>query len=400
MTFNQFAIVESTLREGEQFVGANFSSSDKLEIARALDEFGVEYLELTSAAASPKSKQDCQKVADLGLKAKVLTHIRCHQEDAKIALDTGVDGINLVIGTSYFLREYSHGKDIETIIELASEVLTFIREQAPDVELRFSTEDSFRSSYDDLERVYLALDRLGVVDRFGIADTVGVSTPDRVYELVKMLRQSTDAYIEFHGHNDTGCAIANCYAALQAGATHIDTTVLGIGERNGIAPLAGFIARMYAEDKELIKQKYNLHALAPVHQIVSKIVGLPIPVNHYIVGDSAFNHKAGIHTKAMLNNSNAYEIIDPTDFGLTRNIQITHKLTGWHAIANRVSQLGLDLSISKIKALTQQIKELADHRDLTLNEIDDLLWAAAQPVDKVKALDSIDSLDSLPSNHN
>ncbi|AFY70487.1 homocitrate synthase [Thalassoporum mexicanum PCC 7367] len=383
MTLNQFAIVESTLREGEQFVGANFSSDDKLEIARALDEFGVEYLELTSAAASPKSKRDCQRIAGLGLNTKVLTHIRCHQEDAKIALDAGVDGINLVIGTSYFLREYSHGKDIDTIIELASEVLTFIREQAPEVELRFSTEDSFRSTYEDLSRVYLALDKLGVVDRFGIADTVGVSTPNRVYDLVRMVRAQTDAYIEFHGHNDTGCAIANCYAALDAGATHIDTTVLGIGERNGIAPLAGFIARMYAEDKELIKQKYNLPALAPVHEIVSQKVGLPIPVNHYIVGDCAFNHKAGIHTKAMLNNANAYEIIDPTDFGLNRNIQITHKLTGWHAIANRVSQLGLDLSISKIKTLTKQIKEMADQKDLTLNEVDDLLWAAAQAPNSV-----------------
>ena len=161
-----------------------------------------------------------------------------------------MDGVDVVIGTSSQLRQFSHGKSIDEIIDLAAEVLTWIRAQAPDIELRFSTEDSFRSEEAELLRVYLAVDQLGVVNRLGIADTVGIATPTQVARLVGTLRRLTHCDIEFHGHNDSGCAIANAFAALEAGATHIDTTVLGIGERNGITPLGGFVARMYTYDRD------------------------------------------------------------------------------------------------------------------------------------------------------
>src|SRR5581483_3604183 len=133
MALEKFNIIESTLREGEQFVGANFTTDQQLRIATALDEFGVEYLELTSPLASPMSRDDCAILARRGLKAKVLTHIRCHQEDAAIALDTGVAGLDVVIGTSSMLRQFSHGKSIDEIIEIASQVLTWIRAQAPHI---------------------------------------------------------------------------------------------------------------------------------------------------------------------------------------------------------------------------------------------------------------------------
>ncbi len=161
----------------------------------------------------------------------------------KTAVDTGVDGVDVVIGTSSYLREFSHGKSIEQIIDMAQEVIEYLSKQ--NVEMRFSTEDSLRSDPEDLFRVYEAVDKMGV-NRVGIADTVGIGTPRQIYELVSGLRRRVQADIEFHGHNDTGCAIANAFAALEAGATHIDTSVLGIGERNGITSLGGLIARLYA----------------------------------------------------------------------------------------------------------------------------------------------------------
>lgn len=383
MSLEKFNIIESTLREGEQFVGANFTSDQKLKIADALDDFGVEYLELTSPLASPASRDDCERIAKRGLKSKILTHIRCHKEDAAIALDTGVGGLDVVIGTSSMLREFSHGKSIDEIIDLASEVLTSIRAQAPDIELRFSTEDSFRSEEKDLMRVYLAVDKLGVVNRLGIADTVGVATPRRVFELISSLRRLTHADIEFHGHNDTGCAIANSFSALEAGATHIDTSVLGIGERNGITPLGGFVARMYVHNKAATKKKYKLKKLRKVDQLVAEIVGVAIPFNNYITGVTAFTHKAGIHSKAILNKPETYEILDPQDFGLTRYISIAHKLTGWNAIKDRAEQLGLPLTDAQIKLVTQEVKALADIKPLDLNDVDELLmrWADA-PTDE------------------
>lgn len=376
MSLSKFAIIDSTLREGEQFCQANFSLDEKVAIATALDNFGVEYIELTSPFASPQSRRDCEYLAGMNLQAKVLTHIRCRLEDAKVALDTGVDGINLVIGTSCFLRRFGHGRSINEIIDLATEVITFIHEQSPETELRFSTEDSFRSSLQDLLRVYLAIEQLGLVNRFGIADTVGVATPNQVFQIVQTLRQCSGRDIEFHGHNDTGCAIANSYAALEAGATHIDTTVLGIGERNGITPLAGLIARLYTLNPQQLSRQYHLHHLLELHEQVADLVGITIPANHYIIGSAAFSHKAGIHTKAMLNNSKTYEIIDPSDFGLKRSFLINHKLTGRHAIANRSTQLGLNIDESRIQVITQEIKALADQQTLTLDRVDRILYSA------------------------
>lgn len=369
MSLEKFSIIESTLREGEQFVNAFFTTDQKIRIAHTLDQFGVEYLELTSPYASESSFKDCCTIAALGLKAKTLTHTRCHMEDAKKAIDTGVDGIDVVIGTSSYLRDFSHGKSIDAIIEIAQEVVSWIKSQG--VEVRFSTEDSLRSAREDIFRVYEAVDALGV-DRVGIADTVGIGTPRQIYDLVSELRGRISADIEFHGHNDSGCAIANAYAALEAGATHIDTSVLGIGERNGITSLGGLVARLYATDSALI-EKYNLPLLKELDAMVAEMVGVEVPFNNYITGFSAFTHKAGIHAKAVLNNPSTYEALKPEDFGLTRYIHVAHRLTGWNAVKNRADQLGLDLTEGEAKMLTEKIKSMADDRVLTLDDVDSLL---------------------------
>jgi len=367
---SNFSIIESTLREGEQFANAFFDTAKKIEIAKSLDAFGVEYIELTSPAASEQSRQDCQEICNLGLKAKILTHIRCHMDDAKIAVETGVDGVDVVIGTSSYLREFSHGKDMDYITEKATEVIQFVKSKG--IEVRFSSEDSFRSDLVDLLSIYRAVDKLGV-NRVGIADTVGCANPRQVYELVRTLRGVVSCDIECHFHNDTGCAIANAYAALEAGATHIDTSVLGIGERNGITPLGGLIARMYTANKDYIKSKYKLHMLRDVENLVADSVGVQVPFNNYITGYCAFTHKAGIHAKAILNNPSTYEILKPEDFGMTRYVSIGHRLTGWNAVKNRVEQLDLSLTDEQIKKVTTKIKELADIRPQSMEDVDNLL---------------------------
>ncbi|KAI8925001.1 homocitrate synthase [Entophlyctis helioformis] len=367
---DNFSIIESTLREGEQFANAFFDRETKIKIAKALDEFGVEYIELTSPAASEQSRADCEAICKLGLKAKILTHVRCHMDDARIAVETGVDGLDVVIGTSSYLREFSHGKDMEYIIKQATEVINFIKSKG--LEVRFSSEDSFRSDLVDLLNLYRTVDKLGV-NRVGIADTVGCADPRQVYELVRTLRGVVSCDIECHFHNDTGCAIANAYAALEAGATHIDTSVLGIGERNGITPLGGLAARMYTADKEGVKAKYKLSKLRDIENLVAEAVQIQVPFNNYITGYCAFTHKAGIHAKAILNNPSTYEILRPEDFGMTRYVSIGHRLTGWNAVKNRVQQLSLSLSDDEVKKVTAQIKSLADIKPLGIEEVDTLL---------------------------
>jgi homocitrate synthase len=374
MSIERFAIIDSTLREGEQFVNAFFTTEQKIRIATLLDAFGVEYIELTSPSASPQSRRDCEVIAGLGLRVKTLTHTRCVLEDVRMAVETGVKGVDVVIGTSSQLRQFSHGKSIPEIIEMAQSVLAYLATQ--NVEMRFSTEDSLRSNPEDLFQVYEAVDRMGV-HRVGVADTVGIGSPQQIYRLVSDLRARVKADIEFHGHNDTGCAIANAFAALEAGATHVDTSVLGIGERNGITPLGGLVARLYAVNPALVA-KYNLHLLMHLDQTVARLVSVDIPFNNYITGFSAFTHKAGIHAKAVLNDPSTYEALRPEDFGLTRYIHIAHRLTGWNAIRYRAEQLGLSLTDDEIKRITEKIKALADQHPLTLDEVDSLLTAVHQ----------------------
>ncbi|MCL4876799.1 MAG: homocitrate synthase [Anaerolineae bacterium] len=376
MPFDNYSIIESTLREGEQFSTATFSTAQKIEIAGLLDEFGVEMIEMTSPCASPQSEADIRAVVRENLKARILTHIRCNRDDALRALDTGVQGLDVVIGTSPQLIRHSHGKSIRQIIDLAEDVMGYIRSQAPDIILRFSTEDTFRSREADLLRVYLAVADLGLVNRLGVADTVGVALPTQVYAMVHQLVRLTGLDIEFHGHNDSGCAIANACAALEAGATHIDTTILGIGERNGITPLGGLVARLYTINRAYV-QKYNLRLLPQLDTFIAESCGIQIPFSNYITGSSAFIHKAGIHAKAVLADPTTYEIINPEDFGLTREVAMGHRLTGWNTVRDRALKLGLVLDDSTLKAVTQTIKQRADIRPLALAEIDHLLYQAA-----------------------
>lgn len=287
-------------------------------------------------------------------------------DDARIAVQTGVDGVDVVIGTSSFLREHSHGKDMDYIAKSAIEVIEFVKSH--NIEIRFSSEDSFRSDLVDLLSIYRTVDKIGV-NRVGIADTVGCASPRQVYDLIRTLRGVVSCDIETHFHNDTGCAVANAYCALEAGATHIDTSVLGIGERNGITPLGGLMARMIVADREYVTGKYKLHKLRDLENLVAEAVEVNIPFNNYITGFCAFTHKAGIHAKAILANPSTYEIINPADFGLTRYVHFASRLTGWNAIKSRVEQLNLDMTDAQCKECTANIKQLADVRPLNVDDV-------------------------------
>jgi homocitrate synthase len=380
MAKRAWSIIDSTLREGEQFALATFSPDDKIEIARALDAFGIEYLELTTPVASPSSLRACETIAGLGLRAKILTHTRCTIEDARVAVESGVDGVDVLFGTSSELRRFGHGHGVDEIIDRAAEVIAYVRGQGKEV--RFSSEDTFRSDPRDLLRVYRAADGIGV-DRVGLADTVGVATPSQVRELVADVRAAVGCDVEFHGHNDTGCAIANAFEAVRSGATHVDTSILGIGERNGITPLGGFLARMYTMDPGGLRAHYQLPLLGELDAMIARMTGIDVPFNNYLTGPYAYNHKAGMHLKAIYVDPGSYEIIPPEDFGVTRRLQVGSRLTGRNAVAARSRELGLAVDDVSLRRVTREIKRRADGGDLDDASIEALLRDAAEcePVD-------------------
>ena len=369
-------LIDTTLREGEQFSKAAFRTEDKLEIARALDTFGVEYVEVTSPAASPQSQRDAVQLVKAGLTARVITHSRCVVDDVKAAVDTGVRGIGLLFATSRILRDSSHGRSIQQIIDLMGPPIELALRSG--LEVRFSAEDAFRSDVGDLLAVYQAAERLGV-HRVHVPDTVGIATPRQVFALVREVRHAVRCDVGFHGHNDTGCAIANAYEAVSAGASHVDVSVLGIGERVGITPLGGFIARMYSLEPQAVSERYRLGQLRELERLVARVVGVEVPFNNVVTGETAFSHKAGMHLKAMMSNPGAYEIIPPEAFGLSRKLIVGSRLTGRHAIAYRAREMGITFGESELRAITKRIKEMADAGELSEEQIDRVLreWVTA-----------------------
>jgi len=370
------AMLDSTLREGEQFTGACFTFDQRVAIARLLDAIGVTFLEVPSPIASPETQQAVLALCNLNLHAHVVAHVRCVEADVLAALATPVYGLNLFYGTSTQLRTFSHGRRIEQMIADAVPLVRRVR--AVGRYVRFSAEDAFRSDLVDLLHVFDAVVAAGV-QRIGLPDTVGIATPRQVEQLVRLCHERyPHVGVEFHGHNDTGCATANTLAALEAGADCLDVTALGIGERNGIASLSGLVAQLYIHYPELLAA-YDLTQVAPLDQFVAASLGLVIPFNTPITAPSAFTHKAGVHTKAVLHNPRAYEVLDPADFGLMRHVDIGSRVTGRYAVGHRVAALGLHLSNTEIVTLTHDLKARAEAGTLNQIEVDAFIqnWCAA-----------------------
>jgi homocitrate synthase len=351
------AILDSTLREGEQFTSAFFTFEQRLKIARLLDAVGAEFIEVPSPAGSPEMRRTVQALCEIGLSAHVIAHVRCVEADVQAALDTPVFGLNLFYGTSAELRAFSHGRRIDQILADAVPLIRLIRSAGRYV--RFSAEDAFRSDLVDLLTVFDAVVEAGV-QRIGLPDTVGIATPRQVEQLVSLCAgRYPQVGIEFHGHNDTGCAIANTVAALEGGADCLDVT----------ASLSGLISQLYIHYPELL-EAYDLTQLALLDRFVSECLDLPIPFNMPITAPGAFAHRAGVHTKAVLKNPRSYEVLAPADFGLMRSIDVGSRFTGRYAVGHRAAALGLRLSSDEVCHLTHDLRERAECGSLSQEEVD------------------------------
>ncbi|HEU5367245.1 MAG TPA: hypothetical protein VFU69_02225, partial [Ktedonobacterales bacterium] len=359
---------------GEQFSGAHFTSEQRLALGRQLDAFGIDIIEVPSPRLSPQTAADVRALAALGLRSRVVAHIRCVAADLEAARAAGVGGVHIFYGSSPQLRAHSHGRSLEQISREAAALVQ--RALAAGLYARFSAEDAFRTLLDDLARVFDAVVAAGV-QRIGLPDTVGIATPWQVLERVAHFHaRYPQVGIEFHGHNDTGCAVANALAALEAGADCIDVTVLGIGERNGITSLSGLIAGVYPRWRGLLT-RYDLCRLPELDRAVARWLGMPIPFNSPITSESAFTHRAGVHTKAVLRAPGAYEALDPASFGLLRRIDMTSRLVGRHALRARAAELGVALDEAAARAAAAAIKRLADAGQLPQATVDEIICAHA-----------------------
>lgn len=338
----KIGIIDTTLRDGLQNPEMpehgkySLTIPERVDIFTALVQYGVPEVEVFSPTVNAAEKESLAAILEArdGLVAeygytKILAHVRCDESDVRAALEAGVDGLNMYMGTSQQSRAFNHGKDLRQIALRARPLLEQIRRDYPEIQLRFSGEDAFRTELDDLKFVYDYI--ATAVDRFGMPDTVGVAKPKGVYDRVKAIKtRYPHAKVEGHFHNDRGFALPNSLAAIEAGMDYIDTSVLGLAERSGITSLTGLLFNLYLDQRELTAG-FHLEDSYALNVLVANIMGMQVPYTEP-VSLTNNTHSAGVHTGAMLRNESAYKAHPLEAFGLSTARLLLGPLSGWHAV--------------------------------------------------------------------
>ncbi|MFA5828838.1 MAG: pyruvate carboxyltransferase [Candidatus Shapirobacteria bacterium] len=338
-----FEVIDTTLREGIQSplladVGKyHLSSGERIDLTLNLMKYGVRFLEVFSPIVNEKEEGHLALLIkardgfykETGHSVFILAHVRCHPSDVEMAIKSGVDGLNFYMGTSEESQNYNHGKKIDEIINTLRPLLSEIRKNHPDLLLRFSGEDAFRTPLEDLYEVYDSV--VDLVDRLGTPDTVGIATPAQVEARVLALKKRyPKTPLEGHFHNDRGYSLINTVTAVKAGMQYIQTSVMGIGERSGITSLTGLLCNLYLDDPKSI-EGFSLEQSYPLNVFLSSVVGIQVPTTEPVSLTNR-THSAGPHTSAVIKNSSAYEGHDLSVFGVNDRRLLLGPLSGRHII--------------------------------------------------------------------
>lgn len=364
----RITIFDTTLRDGEQSPGASLNTSEKLEIAAALVELGVDVIEAGFPIASPGDFEAVREISQQITGATICGLCRCRDEDIDRAWEALASAekarLHVFLATSAIHREFKLRMDKDTIIERAIAGVRRAKALCADVE--FSPEDAARTEPDFLCQVVEAAIDAGATT-VNIPDTVGYATPAHFQRVIRTLKERVrninDAVISVHCHNDLGLAVANSLAAVEAGAGQIECTLNGIGERAGNCSLEEVVMALRTrQDYYACTTGINTTRLVPTSRLVSNLTGLVVQRNKAIVGRNAFAHEAGIHQDGMLKEPSTYEIMRPADVGFSSTDLVLGKHSGRAALANRARQLGYTLDEAQLTKVFDRFKELADKK--------------------------------------
>jgi 2-isopropylmalate synthase len=361
-------IFDTTLRDGEQSPGCSMTAPEKLRVAKALAELGVDVIEAGFPAAS---RGDFESVATVAREVNgpiICGLARCNAEDIALAARALAAAprhrIHLFLATSAIHRQYKLNMAQEQILRLAADSVARARELCEDVE--FSPEDASRTELEFLAQVVEEAIAAGATT-VNIPDTVGYTVPDEFAELFRYLRKNVRGIervrLSVHCHDDLGMAVANSLTAVVAGARQIECTINGIGERAGNCSLEEVVMALKTRAQFFnVTTGVQTNRLYPTSRLLSSITGQPIPRNKAVVGENAFAHESGIHQHGMLKHHSTYEIIRPEDVGLSRSHLVLGKHSGRHAFRERVQALGFELDELELNRVFEEFKALADKK--------------------------------------
>ncbi len=376
-------IFDTTLRDGEQSPGASLNHSEKIEIARQLEQLGVDIIE---AGFPITSQGDFEAVKAIGkdlAQTTVCGLARCVDRDIERAAEALRSAykprIHVFCATSKIHLDHKFKKPFEQIVEMSIKGVEKAKSYVDDVE--FSPEDGSRTSIEDLVTITQAVIDAGATT-INIPDTVGYAVPDEYGAIFRELRERIPAIDELgivlssHCHNDLGLAVANSLAAVQNGAKQIECTVNGIGERAGNAALEELVMAMTtrADIYENYKTSINTREIYKSSRMVSNLTGLSVQRNKAVIGQNAFAHESGIHQDGMLKHRDTYEIMDPRDIGVPESKLVLGKHSGRHALSDRIKEMGYTIEGETLQRVYDDFKQLADRKkDVYDEDIEALL---------------------------
>ena len=368
-------IFDTTLRDGEQSPGASMNLEEKIRVARQLEKLGVDIIEAGFPISSVGDFESVKTIAQSVNEVRIAGLCRTNFEDIDRAWEAVKyaknNAIHTFIATSDLHLEKKLKKTREEVYDMAVAAVKRAKSYTDWVE--FSCEDASRSDMDYMCSVVEAVIDAGATV-VNLPDTVGYAEPFEFYEFIKTVinkvPNSDKAIFSTHCHNDLGLGVANSLAAIKAGATQVECTINGIGERAGNASLEEIVMALRTKPKAFDGAYTNVNTkeIYPSSRLVSKVTGLAVQVNKAIVGQNAFAHEAGIHQHGVLADKRTYEIMDAESVGIPENKLILGKHSGKHALRDKLISMGFELTDTELQAVFIKFKELADKKKIVYDE--------------------------------